>query len=399
MMKLCGVLLTMSALVVGAADWPNYRGPDQNGVARETGLTVKAPKELWRIAMGPGASSVTVSGGRLFTMGNVKNQDIVYCLDPATGKELWRYSYECPLGKRSFEGGPAATPTVDDDRVYTLSHRGDLHCLAAATGKLIWRRNLVSDFKGSRPQWGFAGSPAVFGELLILDVGGDGSSTVALNKMDGTVRWKSGDELAGYATPVPAEFGGTAAVVLFKGRAVVALALADGRELWRHHWQTSYNVNAASPIVRGNEVFVSSGYNVGAALLRVSSNQVAVAWRNKNLCNQINSAVMLGEHLYGINGNVGPKAPLNCVAWATGELLWSAEHNGGGSLTAADGKLVVLTDKGELIIASATPEGYREQSRTAVLNERCWVAPVVSGGRVYCRSNAGTLVCVSLQEN
>jgi outer membrane protein assembly factor BamB len=387
--------ILLLALAAVAADWPNYRGPDHNGTASETGLGTN-PKQLWQATLGPGASSVTVSGGRVFTMGNVNGQDIVYCLDAATGREVWRHSYACALEKRSFEGGPAATPMVDDGKVYTLSHRGDLHCLDAATGKPVWSKNLVSDFKGGRPQWGFASSPAVLGDLLILDVGGDGSSTVALDKKDGKLRWQAGDETAGYATPVPAEFGGQAAVVLFKGRAVVGRALTDGRELWRLKWQTSYDVNAASPIVRGNEVFVSSGYNIGSALLRVAGGGVTEVWRNKHLCNQVNSSVLVGENLFGISGNVSPKAPLNCVEWKTGELKWSADHKGGGSLTAADGKLFVLSEKGELIMAEATAAAYRELSRTVVLKERCWVAPVVSGGRVYCRGNAGTLVCLSL---
>jgi len=394
--RILGVAILLPSLAL-AADWPNYRGPNHNGVADETGWSGKEPKVAWTVPLGPGASSVTVVKDRLYTMGNQNNRDIVYCLDTATGREIWRHAYDCPVAKRSFEGGPASTPTVDGERVYTLSYQGHLFCLEAATGKVVWSRHLVRDFKGVPPQWGFAGSPLVEGDLLILDTGGDGTSTIALNKADGALRWKSGDEVAGYATPVPATWDGKRALVLFKGRELLALEAATGNALWRLPWRTSYDVNAATPIVRGDQVFVSTGYETGAALWQTAAREPRELWRNKNLCSMVNSPLLIGGHIYGFSGNVNQKSSLNCIKWATGELIWSKPELGNGSLTAADGKLVVLTANGELVIGLASPSGFEPHARLPVLKGRCWVAPVISGGRVFCRSNAGTLVAVDVR--
>ena len=389
--------MVLSVSVVGAADWPWYRGPNFDGVAAEAGWSAQKPRELWKLSVGAGASSMVVSQGRLYTMGNVGDADVVYCLDAATGRELWRHSYPCPLEKRSFEGGTAGTPTVDGNRLFTLGHKGDLFALDAATGNVVWSNNLVKDFKGVPPQWGFAGSPLIEGNQVIVDCGGDGSSTIALDKKTGTLAWKAGDDRAGYSSPVPWTWNSKRALLLFKARALVALEAATGAELWRFPWKTSYDVNAASPIAVGDKVMISSGYGTGAALLQARPQDPVVVWQNKDLCNQMNSSVLLGGQLYGISGNAGPGATLNCLEWATGALKWSAKGIGCGALTAADGKLIVLTEKGDLVIAAASPAGFQELSRTPVLAERCWVAPVISGGRIYCRSNAGTLVCLDVR--
>jgi outer membrane protein assembly factor BamB len=186
-----------------AAEWLHYRGPTQNGVSAEK-LPATLPgelKTLWKASLGTGTSAVTVSDGRVYTMGNVSDKDVVYCLDAKSGKEVWRHSYPLDLDKRMFEGGPAATPTVSGKHVYTVSHQGDVWCLDAATGKKVWNKHFQKDFGGKRPQWGFAGSPTVEGNLVLLDVGGPGASTVALDKATGNVVWKSGDDGAGYASP------------------------------------------------------------------------------------------------------------------------------------------------------------------------------------------------------
>ena len=397
LLSLFGVVTLSFASTAGAADWSWFRGPTFDGLAAETGWSAQKPRELWKLSVGAGASSVVVSQGRLYTMGNVKDADILYCLDAATGRELWRHSSPCPLERRSFEGGTAGTPAVAGERVFTLGQKGDLFAIEAASGKVLWSKNLVKDFKGARPQWGYAGSPLVEGNHLIVDCGGDGSSTIALDGRTGELAWKSGDDRAGYSSPVTWTWNGQRVLLLFKARALVALAATTGAELWRFPWKTSFDVNAASPIAVGDKVLLSSGYGSGAALLQGQPREPVVVWQNKNLCNQMNSSVLVGGQLYGISGNAGPAATLNCVDWASGALKWSQKGIGCGALTAADNKLIVLTEKGELVIAAAAPAGYQELSRTPVLTERCWVAPVISGGRIYCRSNAGTLVCLDVQ--
>ncbi len=381
------------------ADWLSYRGPTSTGASVEKGVPAKFPMDgpriAWKTNVGIGTSSVTVSGDRAYTMGNSKNRDHVFCFDVKTGAEIWKHEYPLDLDKRMFEGGTAATPTIDGDRVYSVSHQGDLFCLHAATGKKVWYKHYQQDFGGRRPQWGFAGSPAVEGNLLILDVGGKNASTVALDKMTGAVVWKSGDDSAGYASPVIANLGGKRTAVMFKGAALVGLDVKDGRELWRLPWKTNYEVNAATPLIVGERIFISSGYGTGCALIEISGGKAVEKWRNKNLKAHINSPVFSKGFVYGIDDQASNRAPLVCLDFATGQVKWS-QRGIGGALVAADGKLIILSESGELIIADESSTGFRALTRAQVLPKRCWVQPTFANGRVFCRNNEGQLVCVDL---
>lgn len=389
------------ATLITAADWPRFRGPNFDGVTPEkdwtTTWTADGPKQLWQAALGTGASTVAIADGRLYTMGNVGDTDVVYCLDAETGKEFWRHTYPCPLDKRAFEGGPASTPTVDGDRVFTVSHQGEVFCLDAKTGQPIWSKNIVSDLQGKRPQWGYAESVLVEGDLVILDAGGAGASTVALHKRDGSFAWKAGDDGAGYSSPVPWTWNGQRVVLLFKAKSLVAVDSTDGKELWQFPWKTSYEVNSAVPIPVADKIFITSGYDHGAALLTPQAGTVAVVWSNKNMSCQMNAPVLLDGFLYGLSGNTGPQATLNCVDVQTGALQWSQKELGFGSLLAAGGKLIVLSEKGELRVVAATPAGFQPLADAQVLSGRCWVTPVLVNGRLYCRSNLGTLVCLDVR--
>ncbi len=378
------------------ADWPSYRGPAQNGTSGESIATPAGElRQLWKTNVGIGTSSVVVGGGRAFTMGNAGDKDVVFCFDAASGRELWKHEYPLAKNPRMFEGGPASTPTIDGNRVYTVSHQGDLFCLDAATGKPVWYQHYQRDLGGKRPEWGFAGSPLVTGNLLICDVGGRGASTVAFDKATGQVVWKSGDDAAGYATPVAATLAGKKTIVLFKAEHLVGLDATSGRELWRQAWKTSYDVNAATPIVSGNRIFVSSGYGRGCGLFEVTGSGISERWQNKNLKAQINSPAIAQGAVYGIDGNASPKAPLVCVDLSTGQVRW-AEKVGGGALVIAGGKLVVLSEAGELLIGDASPGGFQPTLRQQVLGKRCWVQPTVADGRIFCRNNNGDLVALAL---
>ena len=213
-----------------------------------------------------------------------------------------RKSGDTPIRSRSiprqFEGGPAGTPSIDGDRVYTLSHEGDLFCLAASNGKVLWRKNLLRDFGGSRQRWGYAGSPLVDGNLVIVDSGGVGASTVALDKTTGALKWKAGDDEAGYSSPVAFDLAGTRCIAVFKADALVGLNAANGQEMWRYRWKTSYDINAPTPMVFGDKIFITSGYGTGCALLQVSPGKATQIWRNKNMRSQLGSPVLVrGLHL------------------------------------------------------------------------------------------------------
>lgn len=380
------------------ADWLHYRGPSQNGVSPEklpAALPRTGPKQLWKAALGTGTSGITVRGERVYSMGNVAAQDVVYCLDAKSGNEVWRHVYPQPLDERSFEGGPASTPTIDGNRVYTVSHAGELHCLDAASGKPVWKKSFRKDFKGRRPQWGFAGSPTVEGDLLILDVGAEGASTVALNKANGSVIWKSGSDEAGYASPVIATIEGKRTAVLFKASHVVGLDVKSGAELWRAPWKTSYDVNAASPLVVDNKILITSGYGSGCELLAINRGKVQQVWRNKTLKAHVNSPAFWEGHVYGIDGQTGG-GQLVCLGFGNGELKWSEKSVSGGALIIADGKIIAISEKGELVIAEATPSGFKALSRAQVLGGRCWVQPTLANGRLFVRNNQGAVACLDL---
>lgn len=396
-----GVAIFGSAGLVAAmaegVDWFRWRGPDLNGISTETGWNVSwpsaGPQRLWQANVGIGFSSVAVSQGRVYTLGNRDDQDTVYCFDAATGHVIWRHTYACKLGDKYYEGGAHSTPTVDGHRVYTLSKYGHLHCLEAGTGKVAWSKNLAEEVGAKAPTWGFASAVLTQGDVLYVNVGKAGT---ALEKATGKVLWKSGPDPAGYATPVPFTLAGKKGLAIFAEQSLVAVDPQTGAQLWEYPWKTRYEVNAADPIFQGDLVFISSGYDHGAALVRITDGQPATVWASKEMRNHYNSCVLLGGHLYGYDQN----ADLKCLAFETGEVKWTEKKlgkGGQGALMVADGKLIVLSETGELIVAPADPRGFKPISRAKVLGGKCWTTPVLSQGRIYCRNAQGDLVCLDVR--
>ncbi|HOC57098.1 MAG TPA: PQQ-like beta-propeller repeat protein [Verrucomicrobiota bacterium] len=374
------------------SDWPRWRGPDLNGISTERGWQAQwpaaGPKQLWQAAVGTGFSSFSVSRGRVYTMGNTSDTDWVFCLDANTGKALWKHSYACPLAPESFEGGPCATPTVADGHVYTFSRQGHVFCLDAKTGAVAWSRNLNQELGLAIPRWGCAGSVLIEGNLAVLNMG---SAGVALDKQSGKVVWVSDKSAGAYATPVPLKLDGDRCLLIFSRQSLIAVNAATGGQRWSYPWKTSYDVNAADPIVAGDKVFICSGYNHGGALLKVSARAAEAVWENKNMRNHFNTCVLWRGHLYGPDDS-----GLRCVAFDTGELKWAYGQFGKGSLVVADDKLVALSDKGELIIAEAVPAAFRPISRAQVLKGKCWTTPVLANGHIYCRNAVGDVVCLDV---
>lgn len=381
-----------------AADWPNYRGPDYDGISEETGWQSTwqgSPTIAWKASLGWGFASMAVSDGRVYAMGNVNDKDIVYCFDAASGKELWKQSYPCPRYKKMHEGGPCATPTVEGTAVYVLSKAGDALRLNAKTGEVIWHKNPAEELGIKPPTWHFSSSPLIVDDLVILNVGISG---VALNKADGSIAWKSKAGGAGYATGVPYTAGGRKYVLMFGGREVFGVVASTGEILWRHPWKTSYDINSADPIVVGDMIFLSSGYNKGCTLLKIDDDKVTEVYSNKYMRNQCNGSVLWKGHVYGFDGQVGGKGKLACMDVKTGQVKWAQGGLGTGSLMLADGKLIVLGEKGTLAIAEASFEGYKELASAKVLTGKCWTVPVLANGRLYARNAAGDLVCVDLRQ-
>ncbi|MHC4616906.1 MAG: outer membrane protein assembly factor BamB family protein [Planctomycetota bacterium] len=379
--------------IARAADWPNWRGPNHNGISDERGWAAAWPKNgpaiLWRKSVGAGFSSISVSSGRVYTMGNIDNQDILYCLEPDTGKEIWKKSYECPLLDKSHEGGPAATPTVEGQAVYTFSKKGDVYRFDAAGGNVIWHRNVTDELGAKQPSWYFAGSPLVLENMVILNAGTQG---IALNKTDGKLIWRNGREPPGYATPVPFSSNGERSVLIFGAKALACLAATTGKPLWRYRWKTPWDENIADPIVSGETVFISSGIGTGCALLKIQGDKVDEIWRNKNMKNHLNCSILWQGYFYGFDED-----QVKCLDFENGRVMWSQPGLGKGSLMAADGKLIILSEKGKLVIAEASPTGYKQLAGVQILKGKCWTVPVLANGRIYARNASGDLVCVDLR--
>lgn len=386
-----------SVLPAEAADWPHWRGPQRNGISSETGwksdFSAEGPKALWKANVGLGFAAVTVADGRAYTTGNKDDKDTVYCLDAVTGKEVWHHSFEHPVDAKYYEGGTSASPTVDGNRVYTLSKRGHLHAFDAATGTVVWTKNIAKEVGAKMPTWGYASSVLVDGDRLVLNVGTHG---LAVSKADGAVVWKTGTGESGYATPLPFEQDGQKLYLVFAAKELVAIRADNGQKVWAHKWETSYDVNAADPVIVGpNRILVSSGYDRGGALLELKGGKPVVVWENKNVRSMLNAGVLIGDHLYAIDGNNG-KAQLRCLEVATGKVTWTFKDPNHGALTAADGKLLVIGEKGELIVGEAKPDAFKPLARAQVSGGKFWTVPVLSGGRLYIRNSEGLVTCLDL---
>jgi outer membrane protein assembly factor BamB len=382
------------AIAAGAGDWPQYRGPTYAGVTVEKNLDFKNAQERWRQDVFSGFSAVAIADGRVYTMGNKQNTDYVFCLDADSGEKIWAFEYPCQLDPNMYEGGPNATPTVRNGKVYTLSKEGHMHCLDAGDGKEIWQRH-AKKFGAQPPSWGFAGSVTVIGNTAVYNVGKGG---VGLDATTGKTMWATGGNDAGYATPVPVTLNGDTQIVLATGKRVVALDPISGDEKWEFRWKTSYDVNAADPVFFGNSFLISSGYGTGAAAARVDGDSVTRLWRNKKLKSHFNTAVFWQGHIYGLDGDSGSRSSLVCLDPATGDINWRQKDIGFGSLIIADSKLVVLNETGHLFIVAPQPESYEELHHGRPINGKCWTQPAIADGRLYLRNATGTLVCLNLKQ-
>lgn len=375
-----------------ADDWPQFRGPSANSISNEIGWNAKWPENgpnvLWRFNAGVGFSSMAVVNNCVYTMGNTDNVDTIFCLDAKTGKVIWKHSYNCPT-VNSYPG-PRVTPTVNQGKVYTISRMGHVFCLDAKTGKKVWAKNLLSDFAGRNPGWNFAASPVIDGDMVIIEPGGRGTSLVALDKNNGQTIWKAGDDRPSYCTPYIYDRNGKKTIATMNVYGLVLTNLASGEEIWRYPWKTKHNVNASTPTVFGDKIFISSGYGHGGALVKV--NQSTPIWQHTKIRTQMHTCVLWKGKLYGFDDG----SKMTCLDFETGEVHWTNSSPGIGALIIADGKLIVLSDRGELMVASATETGFNPISKAKVLDGRCWVLPVLSNGRIFCKTNEGKMVCVDV---
>lgn len=392
------LLATATFAPAFAEDWPHFRGPSRDGISIETGWVdqwpASGPRVAWKAQAGLGFSSIVVANGRAATVGHGNGQDTVFCFDATTGKPLWKHSYPAELGDKFFEGGTTGTPTWDGTHLFWLSRWGDLMCLDGQTGKVIWHKNIHTETGAPLPMWGYTGAPLVVGNLLVLNVGEAG---VGVNKADGKIVWQSAAKDAGYSTPLPFESGGAKLAIFGNATNYIAVDPITGKEAWRFRWVTQYGVNAADPVVIGDRMFISTGYSKGGTLLQLSGDEPKQLWKTKALRTQMNAAVFFEGHLYGVDGDTTETGVLKCIEFSTGNEKWSEPGFGSGAVMIAGGKLIALSGNGELSIAPASPAEFKPTAKAKVIGPKCWTAPVLANGLVYCRNSRGEIVAVDLR--
>lgn len=368
-------------------DWPQWRGPNRDGISKETGLLKEwptgGPPLVWKATgAGGGYSSFSISNGQLYTMGLRGDREYIIAFSVATGKEVWATPHGSAF--RNDRGdGPRGTPTVDGERLYALGGNGDLSCLDAKTGRSIWTMNVLSKFGGSNTRWGISESPLVIGEKVLVNAGGPGASIVALKKTDGSLIWKSQSDEAGYSSAIPVEVNGATQVVFFTGSRAVGLDLRDGRLLWEYSRPSNDVANIATPVARGNRVFISSDYGTGGGVVEIKADGKAQeVYFTKEMRNHHSSTVLIGDYLYGFSSSI-----LTAMRFDTGEIAWRDRSVGKGSLVFADGNLYCFSENGVVGLVEANPAAYREKGRFQIKQGSLptWTHPVVAGGRLYLR--------------
>jgi outer membrane protein assembly factor BamB len=379
-----------------AADWPAFLGPAANGISPEklanTDWRVKAPTVLWHFDLGDGGyAGPSVADGKVFVIDHQGKNDIVRALDLNTGAEVWHYTYT-DTNSANY-GFARSTPVIDHARIYALSRLGVINCLDEKTGTLIWTRDLMADFGGHRPGWDLAMSPLIDKEKLILSAGGADAAVVALNKTTGATIWKGGgSDVPGYATPVRATINNTPQYVFFTVNGVMGVNADSGNKLWSYPWKTGADVNATTPIVLGNSVFISSGYGHGAALLDITQNPPRSIWENKAVQSRFTCPIYADGYLY----TTTESNHLMCVNPLTGEIKWQQPGFEWGGLVGIDGMLIVGDGKtGEFALVKMTPESYQEFGRITPLGGQSWTAPIIANGKlIVCNTKA--IACLNL---
>lgn len=384
-------------------NWPRFRGPEGTGISKEEGLLERwpegGPEELWRIPIGVGYSGMAVSDKRVYLLDSDEDSEFLLCLDAKNGERLWqRRAGPLYTGGYGYGAGPRSTPTIDGEVVYALTASGNLVAASASDGKILWSLDLKNEFGFREPEywWGYCMSPFIEGELLLLQAGGTGNnSIVALNKNSGKVVWTCHSDFQAYSTPILIDFDGERQFVFVTAQNVVAVS-PSGEIHWNYPWGGS-NIKVAMPIlVPPDKIFVSAAYGIGAVLLQMKqsgdSTTVSEVWQSKVMNNHFHTSILLGQHIYGFDNGT-----LKCIEVATGQQLWAKRGLGKGSLIYADGHLIVLSDRGKLVLVEANPNQYFEKSSVQVLRGRCWTPPTLAGGKLFLR-NQKEMICLNIEK-
>ena len=402
------VCVLAGANLFGAAtnsDWPQFLGPQRDGIYFGPPLAKAWPKEgppvVWKREVGPGFAGPAVSGERLILFHRREDQALVECLDSQTGKPRWKAGYVTDYRDDfGFDEGPRATPTIADGRVFTFGAEGRLSCWKLETGELLWSMDVAKEFGSQKGFFGRAASPLVEGDLVILMPGGrDGAGVVALDVATGKMRWKATGDEASYASPTAATIRGRRFILALTREALVALQPADGQIIFRHPWRPrgSATVSAATPLVVEDLIFLSASYGAGASLIRFQERSPEEIWsRDDVLSNHYANSIYHRGFLYGWHGRQEQGCEFRCVELKTGKVQWSEVGLKAGSVILAGEDLLLLTERGLLIRAPAVPEGFKPIARAQILPADARALPALANGFLFARSKE-RLVCLDLR--
>jgi outer membrane protein assembly factor BamB len=385
-------------------EWLGPLGNFRNGHSAETNWHQNwfnvEPELLWKHELGLGVAGVTCHKGLVYCVGNASDEEVVQCINSVTGQIVWKYSYPCSIDKRMFEGGSASTPVIDKLRgsLYVLSHEGELRSLDLTDGKELWKVSYLEKLKGKRPTWGYSSSPLLCANMLIIVPGGSGSGVAALDPLTGKMKWSFGNDEAAYSSPVQINGEGGENVMLFNSYGLSIINPQVGELLAKVRWKTEYDVNAALPLYISGHVFVCSGYGKGGGMFRLNENKLDLIYETKDTVCQFQSPIESGGNAYMVIGDNSTKAKLACMSLENGSIKWTQPLSGNrGNIITADGKLIVVSERGEVVLCDASEKGFNEYGRFQALGGRCWAPPSFADSKLYIRNNSGRLVCYDLK--
>ena len=398
------VAVSAAGVTVVAQDWPQFLGPRRDGTYTGSPLATAwsggSPTRVWERQVGAGFAGPVVVGDRLILFHRIGREEVVEAMATETGKTIWRYAY--PTTYRDdfgFDEGPRSVPVVVDGRVFTFGAQGQLHAVDVETGEGIWSQDTHARYEVPKGFFGAAGSPLVEDGRVIANVGGRRGGIVAFDDRTGEELWTATTDEASYSSPVGATFGGRRHALFLTRTGLVGLDPETGDVLFQKRWRARIgsSVNAATPLVVGNRVFLSASYGTGAVLLRVDGTTLVEEWQgDDSMSNHYATAVVHDGVLYGYHGRQEYSPSLRAVELRTGEIYWSEDRFGGGTLTLAGDRLVILGESGELILANASPGRFAPVARAQILRGVVRAYPALAEGRLYAR-NTDTLVAVDLR--
>ena len=412
---LIGFSILFSGSPLSAGDWPQILGPDRNGIAGKENLAdswpAGGPKTVWTHPVGSGFAGVAVANGKAIVFHRVRGSERVEALDALTGKPVWKKDFPATyVPSFTNDNGPRCVPLIHEGRVYVYGAMGQLRCLELATGNQVWHRDTYEDYSSKRPSrgepaegyFGIGSTPLLVDDKLIVNIGGDkaGAGMVAFALKDGKTVWKSTEERATYSAPVLATVGGVKHVVCVTRLNVISLDPANGKLRFRFPFnETGPKVSAANPVVLDDKLFVTASYQAGAVWAQIQANGVKTIWESDEvLSSQYTTPIEHEGKLIGVHGRQDVGSPLlRSIDPQTQKVLWEKEDLGYATLIAADGKLLIVTTEGELILAALDTAAYRELARTRLSNRTIRALPALAGGRLYVR-DTNELKCINLQK-